>query len=182
MNLMCVLKEVCSERRLIEIRAQRKDPTFARSLKGKLKLPLKEGKKLEKDCQMRKLTLKAEIGNEEYPNSLCMRVNRHLNLKKGELLQASQWANQAQGERMNLCLELELRNRFHHENQVRTIQEIEELRRICNEEANQERRFQAAGRSLRQEKDLNTVSELLTQSRELEDQELTCRGERISRS
>ena len=69
---------------------------------------------------MLKLTLKAEIGNEENPNSICMRVNSSLNLKKRELLQASQWADQAQRERINLCGELELRNRIYFENKVRT--------------------------------------------------------------
>ena len=70
-----------------------------------------------------------------------------------------------------MCGELEWRNRIHHENQVRTNQEIEELRRMCFAEANKVRRLQAEGLSLRQEKGPNNVSELLKQSRELQDQE-----------
>ena len=78
MNHLRVLKEACSERKLIEIRAQWKDPIFAKALKGKLKSPFKERKKLEEDCLMLKPILKAEIGNNENPNSLYMRVISNL--------------------------------------------------------------------------------------------------------
>ena len=61
---------MCSDRKMIKIRAQWKDPTFAKSLKGKLKLPFNERTKHEEDCQMLKLALKAKIGHEENPNSL----------------------------------------------------------------------------------------------------------------
>ena len=63
-----------------------------------------------------------------------------------------------------------MRNRIRYHDQVRTNQETEELRIICNEESNQVRRLQTEGLSLRQEKDPNTVSQLLKQVRELQDQ------------
>ena len=110
---------------------------------------------------MLKHILKAEIGNKEIPNSLNMRVIGNFNLKKKELLQVSQWADQAQRERISLCGELEMRNRNHYENQVRTNQDIEDLRRMCYEEANQVRRLQVEELSPRQEKDPKTVSGFL---------------------
>ena len=45
-------------------------------------MPLKEETKLEEDCQLLELTLNAEIGNKENPNSLCTRVNSSLNLAR----------------------------------------------------------------------------------------------------
>ena len=95
---------------------------------------------------------------------------QQLESQKGESPQASQWADQAQRERVNLCGELEMRKRIRYENQVSTNQDSEELRRICSEEENQVRRLQFEELSVRQEKDLNTVSELLKQIREMQDQ------------
>ena len=43
---------------------------FREFLQGRLILPFKERTKLEEDCQMLKLSLNAEIGNEENPNTL----------------------------------------------------------------------------------------------------------------
>ena len=40
-------------------------------------------------------------------------THQQLDSQRGELLQASQLADQAQRERINLCGELEMRNRFH---------------------------------------------------------------------
>ena len=54
-------------------------------------------------------------------------------------------------------------NRLRYEGHVRTSQEIEELRRMCDEEANQARRLQNEDLSLRQERDPNTVSRPLKQ-------------------
>ena len=57
-----------------------------------------------------------------------------------QLLQASRWANQAQRETRSVCTgELELRNGLFQDNHARDCQEIEELRRICCEEANRAR-------------------------------------------
>ena len=41
-----------------------------------------------------------------------------------ELHQANQWADEAQREKINLCGELEMRNRLQYECQVRTSEEI----------------------------------------------------------
>ena len=63
-----------------------------------------------------------------------------------------------------------MRNRLRYENQMKTKQEIEELRIICYEETNQVRRLQFEELSLRQKRDPNTVSRLLKQIQELQDQ------------
>ena len=71
---------------------------------------------------------------------------------------------------MNLSGELEMRNRLRFESQVRSNQEIEELHRICFEEANQVRKLQCEELSPRQEKDPITFSRLLKQIQEIQDQ------------
>ena len=64
-----------------------------------------------------------------------------------------------------------MRNRLRYEGHVRTSEEIEELRRICYEEANQVRSLQVEDLSLRQERDPNTVSRPLKHiHQELQDQ------------
>ena len=120
---------------------------------------------------MLKLILKAGNGNRENPNSHCTETHQQLESQRRELLQAIQWADQAQRERerINLCGELEMRNRLRYERQVKTNQEIEELQSICNGEANQIRRLHGE-LSLRQERNPNTVSRLLKQIQELQDQ------------
>ena len=66
-------------------------------------------------------------------------------------------------ERLSLCGEMEMRNRLRYESQLRTNQEIEKLRRICYEEANQLRSLQIEDLFLRHERDPNTVIRLLKQ-------------------
>ena len=56
-----------------------------------------------------------------------------------QLHQANHWADQAQREKINLCGELEMRNRIDQESHTRTCQEIEEFRRICCEETDRAR-------------------------------------------
>ena len=75
---------------------------------------------------------------------------QQLESQKRESPQASQWADQAQRERINLCGDLEMRSRIHYENQVSTNKDSEELRRICSEEENQVRRLQFEELSVRQ--------------------------------
>ena len=76
--------------------------------------------KHEEDYLMLKPTLRVgkwELRKSEF--ALCETRQQHESQRR-ELLQASQWADQAQRERMNLCGELERRNRLHHESQVKT--------------------------------------------------------------
>ena len=71
-------------------------------------------------------------------------------------------------EKINLCWELEMRNRLRQEGQARTSHEMEELRRICYKETNQVRQFKIEGLSLRQERDPTTVSLLRAQIQDLQ--------------
>ena len=66
-------------------------------------------------------------------------------------------------EKISLCTELEVRKSLRQESQVRTSQEIEELRRICHEETNQVRKLEIEELPLRQERDPFTVSQRLTE-------------------
>ena len=68
---------------------------------------------------------------------------------------------------MNLCVELEIRNRIFQKNRARNCQEIEELRRICCEETDGARRLRIDEPSLQQEGTPSTVSQLLTQIQDL---------------
>ena len=61
-----------------------------------------------------------------------------------------------------------MRNRLRYESRMKRNQEIEELRKFCHEEANQIRKLQREESSLRQERDPNTVSQLLKPRQELQ--------------
>ena len=74
-----------------------------------------------------------EIQNLERRNSeyAMIESRRELESQRRQLLEANQWADQAQRERIHLCSELEMKNRLHQECYARSCQEIEELRRRC---------------------------------------------------
>ena len=81
---------------------------------------------------------------------------------------ASEWADQAQRERIGLCGELELRNRLYQEICTRSRQEIEELRRRCNREG----KLTQHGLddfSMQQETDRETGSQIVTKIRNVQD-------------
>ena len=68
-------------------------------------------------------------------NLRCMSRNVSLNLNDINQRQASQWADQAQRERISLCGELELKIRLYQEKLHKgVVQEFQELRRRCNRE------------------------------------------------
>ena len=81
MNLLCVEWSVFGTQNDQDQRSV-EGSNFREFLQGRLKLPFKEGTKLEEDCPMLKLALKAEIGNEENQNLLCMVVNSSSDLKR----------------------------------------------------------------------------------------------------
>ena len=83
------------------------DHVFGSTLKGKLKSPFKEKLKFEDGYLMLKLILKAGNGNRENPNSHCTETHQQLESQRRELLQAIQWADQAQRERERglICVE-----------------------------------------------------------------------------
>ena len=89
--------------------------------------------------------------------------DRELESLRLQLHQANKRADNAQRERMNLCGELEMRNELFQESGTHDCQEIEELRRRCCEENDGARQAKLDEWSLQQERDLDTVSQLLTQ-------------------
>ena len=95
---------------------------------------------------------------------LFMRSIRSSSPNDCRLKQASQWADQAQREKISLHGEVELRSRLFRENQGKDCQEIGELRRISCEETDPARQARIDRLSPHQERNLTTVSQLLTQS------------------
>ena len=77
-----------------------------------------------------------EIQNLERRNSeyALIESRRELESQRRQLVEANQWADQAQRERIHLCGELEMKNFLHQECYARSCQEIEELRRRCYKE------------------------------------------------
>ena len=71
-------------------------------------------------------------------------------------------------EKISLCGDMELRNRLFQESQAKDCQEIEELRRICCEEADRARHARIDELSMHQERNPTTVSQLLTQTQDLQ--------------
>ena len=74
-----------------------------------------------------------EIQNLERRNSeySFIESQRELESQGRQLLEANQWADQAQRQRIHLCSELEMKNRLHPECYTRSCQEIEALKRRC---------------------------------------------------
>ena len=95
-------------------------------------------------------------------------TNRELESQKLELYQANRGADQAQGDKINLRGEEEMRSRFFQGSRARNCQEIDELRRICCEETDRARQLRIDELSMQLERHPTTVSQLLTQSQDLQ--------------
>ena len=89
-------------------------------------------------------------------------INQEFESQRLQLQQANHWTDQAHREKITLCGDLEMRNRLFRENRAKDCQEIEELRRICCQETDR------AILSMHQERNPATVSQLLTQVRDLQ--------------
>ena len=83
-------------------------------------------------------TWTSKIWSEGTQNMKLIESQRVLESQRRQLLEANQWADQAQRERIHLCSELEMKNRLHQECYARSCQEIEELNRRCFEEEKKE--------------------------------------------
>ena len=70
--------------------------------------------------------------------------------------------------KVNLCGELEMRNRLFQKSRARDCQEIEELWRICCEETDRARQWKIEEFSTQQERNPSSVSQLLTQIQDLQ--------------
>ena len=76
--------------------------------------------------------------------------------------------DQAQRDKISLYGEVELRNRLFQENHARDCQKIEELRSTCCEEADRARQARIDELSVQQEWNPTTVSQMMAQTRELQ--------------
>ena len=97
-------------------------------------------------------------------------THRELESQRLKLHQANKWADQALREKINLFGELQIRNRIYQQKHTRTCQEIEELRRICYEETDRARQARIDNLSVLQERSPTTVSQLLTDIQDLQNQ------------
>ena len=126
----------------------------------------------EKLVQQRLLGAEAdvEVKHWEKRNSdiALHEINQEFESQRLQLQQANHWDDQAQGEKISLCGELEVRNRLFRENRAKDCQDIEELRRICFEETDRARQARIDELSMHQERNPATVSQLLTQILELQ--------------
>ena len=82
-------------------------------------------------------------------------------------LEANQWAEQAQRERIHLCSELEMMNRPHQECYARSCQEMEKLKRPCYKEENEVTQQKMHEYSVQHGQESRTVSLLRDQVRKL---------------
>ena len=90
--------------------------------------------------------------------------------------------HQAQRDKISLCGELELTSRLFQENHARDCQAIGEMRSICCEEADRARQARSDV-SMQQERNSTTVSQMMAQIRELQNEvnEFFVRCKRILR-
>ena len=79
------------------------------------------------------------IQNKEGRNSeyALIESRREVECQRRQVLEANQWADQAQRERTHLCSDLEMKNRLYQECDARSCQEIAELKRRCYEDENE---------------------------------------------
>ena len=100
---------------------------------------------------------RCNIGKRNSDVALC-EIHLEFESQRLQLQQANQWADQAQGDKISLCGELEMRNRLFRENQAKDCQEIEELRRICCEETDRAKQARIDELSMHQEVNFTTES------------------------
>ena len=115
-------------------------------------------------------TWRLSIGKREIQILLFTRSIKSKSPDDLQLQQAKQWADQAQRDKMSLYGELEMRKRLFREHQAKDCQEIEELRRTCCEETDRGRQAKNDELSMHQERNPTTVSQLLTQIQDLQNE------------
>ena len=82
-----------------------------------------------------------EMQNLERRNSehTLTESQRELESQRQQLLKASQWADQAQQDRIHLCSRSGMKDHLHQERYARRCREIEELKKSCYQEGNYEK-------------------------------------------
>ena len=94
-------------------------------------------------------------------------TNQEFGSQRLQLQRANQFADQAQRCKMSLFGEVEMRNGLFREHQAKDCRGIEEFVRICCEETDRARQARIDELFMHQEKNPTTVSQLLTQIRDL---------------
>ena len=126
----------------------------------------------EREAQQRLYQGEAEVEARDWEkrNShyAFQEINQEFESQRFRLNEASRWADQAQRDKISLYGELELRNRLFQENHARDCQEIEKLRRICCEEADQARQARNEELSMQQQRNPSTVCQMMVQIRDLQ--------------
>ena len=95
-------------------------------------------------------------------------INQEFESQRFQQHQASRWTDQAQRDMISLYGELKLRNRLCQEDHARDCQEIEELRKICCEEAVRARQARSDELFMQQKSNPTTESHMMSQIRELQ--------------
>ena len=140
-------------------------PTFKKKQNGLLN----ENVQLREDDLRVRLKLTAEVWKEENSDIALDETNRQLVSQRLELYQADQWPDQAQREKICLFGKLITRNRFYQESRAQDGQEIEELRRICCEQADRARQLRIDELSMHQKENPSAVNQLLDQIQDFHD-------------
>ena len=94
---------------------------------------------------------------------------RELESQRFQLQQANFWADNAHRERINLCGELEMRNQLFQGTRTKDYRELGALRDCCYQESDKARRARLDELSMRQQRNPQTVNQLMAQIRELQD-------------
>ena len=111
-----------------------------------------------------------EARNWEQRNSdfASQEMNQEFESQRFQLHEEGRWADQAQRDKISMYAELELRNGLFQENHARDCQQIEELRSSCCEDVDRTRRVKSDELSMQQERNPTTVSQMMAQIRELQ--------------
>ena len=122
----------------------------------------------QKKYQRLKLMWKLEGGSKEVQKLLYMNPIENLKLKDYSFFRRI-YGTMLKAKELVLCGELEMRNKLFQESRTKDGQEIEELRRRCCEESDRARQAKLDELSVMQQRDPQTVSQLLAQMRESKD-------------
>ena len=120
-----------------------------------------------KNCMKLTQKLMQDIEKKRNSDAALHEINQEFESQRFQPQQASRWADQAQGDKISLYGELELRHRLFQENHARDFQEIEELRRICCEETERARQAIIVN-CLCIKRGILRLTQLLTQIKELQ--------------
>ena len=107
-----------------------------------------------------------ERRNSEYA---LIESQRELQSERRQLLEANQWADQDQRERIHLCSELKMKKRLHQESYAKSCREIEELKRRCYQAENTDNQRRLEEFPTQHDQESRTVSLLRDQVRRLQE-------------